>query len=49
MSELTEREELERKIADQQRLIICNPERKEEYRENICTCRRRIWEITDNK
>lgn len=45
MREMTEKENLERKIADQQRLILCYPESKEEYRENIRTCRRRIWEL----
>ena len=45
MTELTEKQELERKIADQQRLIIQNPDWKEKYRENIRKYRRRIWEI----
>ena len=42
---MTEKQELERKIAEQQRLILYRPENKEEYREKIRTYRRRIWEI----
>lgn len=45
MRELTEKEELEIKITDQQMLIITDPDRKEKYRENIRTFRRRIWEL----